>query len=75
MTYEHFIETERPRELAAVYQASGYLAEPGDGFVTVYTAFDEAERMTIERIADSNGARYDGGGMYVAAYTDEVEVQ
>ena len=73
MTYEHFIETEQPRELAAVYQASGYLAPPHDGYVNVYTAFDDGERLAVEEIAGSNGARYDGGGMFVAP--TEIEVR
>lgn len=66
MTYEHFIYTDTPDKLAVKYQRAGFIAEAdSEGLVMVYTAYDEAIRAEVMRIADEHGADYDGGGMYV----------
>lgn len=72
MTYEHYIYTLTPESLAAAYQQAGFIAEVerGGGLVMVYTDYNEAVREKVERIAEEQGADYDGGGMYFGPLAD-----
>ena len=68
MTYEHFVYTDTPGDLAAVYQQAGFIAEAeerSEGLVMVYTDYTEEICNKVEDIAEKFGADYDGGGMYL----------
>jgi hypothetical protein len=73
-TYEHFIYSDNPSELARAYQDAGYIADvEGTELVKVYTdldgVFNGDMREDVERIAEEHGANYDGGGCYVGPLT------